>query len=485
MSSDRRQYLLSCHRPRPAISALLLLFSLAGTLACDPPGLSGTEPAVDGPPPNILLLVVDTLRADHLGAYDTRVDYTPNLDALAQQSLVFTDALAQGPNTINSSASMLTSTWVSEHGYSNYKKAISERHVTIAEALGQLGYQTFAISTNPHVAERNGLAQGFDTFLDTLTWDQTDAELVNKAFIGWLDERQRNPPAAPFFAMLWYVDPHVPYKPPQEKIDQVVPASLRNLVGERTWRPGFATLSEEEMEVSRLLYRGEVSYFDDQLADLVAKLKERGLYDDALIVLTSDHGESFWEHKGVDGLPVVGHGISLFREETWVPLVLKLPGSARRGVVGSRVSSIDLAPTLLTMARADPDSRIFDRFRGHRLLPSPTDGAGSSRPRVSELYTDFRGKPEVHMESIETDVGKLVRTYVFRRKTYDPPVEWLLDATDRPLVSSPQGVRDARDQLRRALEQWHAGLRPLPPHPVVPGPQDEQLRKRLEALGYL
>lgn len=433
--------------------------------------------------PDILLLVVDTLRADHLGTYRATVDFTPNLDRFARQAVVFEDAQVQGPNTINSSASLLTSTWVSEHGYTNNKRAISSRLLTLAEALQRVGYETVGISTNPHVTVRNGLSQGFDTFSDILTFQDTDAAMVDRLFFEWLDARESQ---APFFAMLWYVDPHTPYKPPQEKIDAVVPEELRHLVGERTWRPRFRPLSEDEKRVTRLLYRGEVSYYDDQFAGLVAGLTRRGLYDDSLIAFTSDHGESFWEHDGVDGRPVVGHGISLFREETWVPMMIKLPRSRHRGRVETPVSSIDLAPTLVALAGVAPQAPFFDHFRGHDLRPlwEGEDVRTGRGRRVSELLTDHHGQVQVHMESIQQGAARLVRTYVYRRQTYDPPVEWLLDGADHLLERSPTTEVKVRD-LRDALETWRQGLRPLPTRPVAPTARDEDLERRLKALGYL
>lgn len=465
--------LASARRARFLAAALLILA-----------GCADRQPVPAGP--NVLLLVVDTLRADHLGSYDPTVELTPNLDRFAARSVVFRDTVAQASNTINSAPCILASAFVREHGYTNYKLAVARKHGTLAEALDEAGYETYAVSTNPHVTTRNGLAQGFEVFLDGPTWTDTDAHEVNRLFLDWLSDRGDT--QRPFFAMLWYIDPHVPYDPPSEKVEAHVPPELRPLVSMKTKRPGFQDLSEDEKAVTRGLYRGEVSYFDDQFGDLLAELERRGTLDDTLVVFTSDHGESFWEHDGVDGRPVVGHGVSLFREEVAVPLIVKLPRERYSGIVESRVSSIDIAPTVLDavgLAREGSPRR----FRGSSLLPliSEEGEEVTDRAAFSELLTDFRGQVNIRLESAETDAGKLVLTHVYRGKTYNPPVQQLFDPEGRQIVldAGDPLARELREELTARLHEWEASLRPIRPERARLGRRGDDLEKRLKALGYV
>jgi arylsulfatase A-like enzyme len=439
----------------------------------------------EGARPNVLLLVVDTLRSDHLGSYGSDLGLTPHLDRFAAASVVFEDAVAQGSNTINSAPSILASVYLSEHGYTNYKLAISPHHTTMAEILAGQGYETFGVSTNPHVTDRHGLAQGFETFVDNTTWTDTDAHVVNRIFLDWLDARTTT---RPFFAMLWYVDPHVPYDPPDPYVSAIVPLELRELVTMRTKRPGFEDLSEDERAVSRGLYRGEVRYLDDQLGAFMAELVARGILEDSLMILTADHGESFWERDGVDGRPVVGHGISLFEEEVSVPLLIKLPRSGFVGTIRQRVRSIDILPTVLEAAGIGAVGALAPRMQGQSLMPLARGETGwSSGAAVSELLTDASGSVDIQLRSVETDAGKLVLTFRYRKQTYDPPLVQLFEpAGDEISGESPESSAAALERtLRSELERWQTGLRPLRPVAIPSGPGDDGLRKRLEALGYV
>lgn len=461
----------------PTVTSVLLsvvtLFGVASVPACSAD--SGAHGA------NVLFVVVDTLRADHVGAY-SGVDTTPNLDAFSRQAVVFLDANSQGSNTINSAPSLLTSSYPSEHGYTNYKLAISDEHVSLAEVLGSHDYETFAVSTNPHVTARNGLAQGFESFLDHPTWTDTAAPAVNRLFLDWLDGRDGD---RPFFALLWYVDPHVPYTPPDAILEELLDPQERALVSERTIRPGFEDLSAEEKAVSKRLYQGEVHSFDRAFGELLRQLRQREALEDTLVVFTSDHGESFWEHDGVDGRPVVGHGISLYRTETAVPLVMRFPDGRFAGSEKGRVDTIDIVPTVLDALGAEVRG---NRFQGRNLMPLIRGEVESSQepPSVTELRTDFNGTLNIHMESIRTAAGKLVLTHRYRGADFDPPHLQLLDGRDQELRAASEDASAAtREALLAALERWRSTLLILPPEPVGEWAREQELVERLRALGYL
>ncbi|MGD8329020.1 MAG: sulfatase [Acidobacteriota bacterium] len=452
---------------------------LAGVILLSCLGLTGCFR--EGRPPNVLMVVVDTLRADHVGSY-ADVDLTPNLDAFARDSIVFLDASSTAPNTINSAPSILTSTYPSEHQFTNYRVAISPQHQTLAEILAANGYQTFAVSANPHVTARNGLAQGFETFLDHPTWTDTGAGAINQLFFDWLDSTQ---PQTPFFALLWCVDPHTPYEPPADILDAILDDDQRALVSERTIRPGSHDLSAEEREVSRLLYEGEVRSFDRQFGLLMEELRHRSLLEDTIIVFTSDHGESFWEHTDMSGRSLVGHGVSLFRTEIAVPLMIRFPGSPSGRAISAPVSTVDIVPTVL--AALDIEVRN-DFFQGHDLMPLSGDESDGDPDRriVSELYTDFNGTVNFRMESVRSGAQKLVVTHSYRGRVVEPPLVQLFDTDDREIGAgdSPQ-LTTARENLLAYLRDWRESLFPLPAVAVGAFDREDELIERLRALGYL
>lgn len=434
--------------------------------------------------PDILFLVVDTLRADHLGSYEPDVDFTPCLDRFASTGIVFQDTIAQAPHTLGSSPAILGSIYVSEHGYSSYELAVADEHLLLPEVLSAGGYETFAVSANPHVTARNGLAQGFDSFLEDAVWTHSDAHALNEVFLDWLDEREAEAP--PFFAMLWYVDPHEPYEAPRAWVEKHVAEEDRELISYATRRPFKRNPSTEaQRRVGGALYDAEVEYLDSQLCDLFDELGRRGLVENTLIVFTSDHGESFYEHDDLSGYPLSGHGASLYREELAVPLIFKLPGGEHAGeVVPDRVRSVDIAPTVLTLVDAWTDE-ARDRFHGVSLV-DPTDGRitpPENPTTVSELYfIDHHGVLTKMAASVETAEGKLMLTGVYIDKRYRTPVLQLYEPlTDNPL---PDDERLSQN-LMSAFRTWRTDLSKIPPRRATRPDRPLELRQRLRDLGYI
>jgi len=432
--------------------------------------------------PNVVLVVVDTLRADALGAYGAQTGVTPNIDAFARRAAVYRRMTAQSPCTINSSPSILASLYPSEHGYVNYKTRISDRLVTLAEVLREDGYDTFAISSNPHVSVRNGLAQGFDHFSDDRHWADTDAEAINRAFLDWLPER----PERPFFAMLWYIDPHEPYDPPAAFRDRhLEPGQVAEMERVLDLRRRHVGLDPADQAILEGLYRAEVEYFDAQFAELLAALEERALLDDAVLVLTSDHGESFGENVGPDGERLYGHGRSLHEGELAVPLIVKLPGWRGAGVVDRTARSIDVTPTVLDAVGAAPPPGMHTAYRGRSLIAAEEEEP-VDEPVFAELVNDQYGP--YFMQSAQVEGLKRVETFVYREHEYpEPHVAWLdrhrgeqlLDeAGDRP--------HPGRSELRTAMARWREGLEVGPVSAArFSGVEEEELREQLRALGYL
>ena len=455
----------------PSLAVLLLLPPVAN--------LAGKRRAAGRA--SVLLLVVDTLRADHLGVYGAPPDRTPHLDRFAQGAIVFRDSLSQASTTINSAPAILGSLYPTEHGYIDDYQCISNKILMLAETLREAGFRTVGISTNPHVSRRSGLAQGFETFIEDGAWRGTTAAAANRSFLSWLESNGDQP----FFAMLWYIDPHLPYAPPPSYASRFVPAQLAHLVSPRTASPGYYQLSPQEQEVTRALYSAEVAYFDDQLGELLSRLKQAGRLEDTLVVLTADHGEGFWERVDPTGQPIHGHGYSLDRQETEVPLIVALPGRRRRGVVQTRASSIDVAPTVLDILGIPRTPSIEGLWRGRSLLPEIEGRAGPS-PRYTflELKTSQLGGTLIR--AVVDEERKLVVTRGYQGLVLDPPRVELLDrrAGEQPLPGQERAPRSRA--MFDALAEWEKGLRPFASHRAEVPPEEEQsLRERLRALGYL
>ena len=299
----------------------LVLFSLQLWAAGNPAG---------NPPPNVFLVTIDTLRADHVGCYGDSGVKTPAMDSLARDGIRFTSAFTPVPVTNSSHASILTGLYPSSHGVTDFGVALSANHVTWATLLQKDGYETAAF-IGAVVLDSNTLAPGFDQGFDYYDnfpahvgkghWDVEERrgmEVVQHAE-KWLDrphsQQSLTPlPAGPKFLWVHLYDPHDPYEPP----------------------PPYSEIYHDH------LYDGEIAYADHALGDFLAYLRRRGWYENSLIVLVGDHGEGLGEHKEDT------HGIFLYDSTLHVPLIVKLPQQRDAGkVVSAQVRTIDILPTAL------------------------------------------------------------------------------------------------------------------------------------------
>ncbi len=307
----------------------------------------------------VILISIDTLRADHLGCYGYPRPTSPELDALAAEGIVFEEAMAQAPFTLPSHMSMLTGLEVGAHGVRHGDVPLAEAHVTLAETLRDAGYATAAWVDGGFMSARYGFDQGFDAYHDErVPGDAFDNGLrrYGDEVLEWVDARGDEP----FFLFLHTFDTHGPYV--------AEPEHFAALEGTAPVVPPRAGELGDPMETIRALgyhdylrldrfatladlvdaYDASIRFVDGWLGGLFHRLKETGRFDDALIVVTSDHGESFMDHQ-----LYVGHGLTLYQEEVHVPLIVKLPGGRHAGArCGDVVRSIDLFPTVAAEARA-------------------------------------------------------------------------------------------------------------------------------------
>jgi choline-sulfatase len=344
--------------------------------------------------PRVVLIVVDTLRADALSCYGSETP-TPHLDALAEDSVVFDQARSPAPWTLPAMASLMTGAAPRVHRVDDAHAALPDGWPTLAEQLRGAGYRTGAIGRNRFLVDR-GFHQGFQDFdlfprprveqplgsalpfvaRRALARHASTGQLVDRA-IDWISaERETD-----FLLWLHLLDPHQPYTPPPQSLPGWTDAGRIGLSFDLLdeVRDGTFVPTDAEIERIRALYLEEVRHVDAQIGRLVQHLKELGLYDDALIVLTSDHGEELWEHGGYE------HGHTLYEELLRVPLMVKHPGAARTGRDDTLTSLEDVAPAILDLCG----------------LPAATGGVRELHFATANLY----GPP---LDSVHFDELKLI-----------------------------------------------------------------------------
>lgn len=311
------------------------------------------------PPRNVILIVIDTLRADRLGAYGSTAGITPFLDRFAQGATVFRNAYASSSWTRPSVASLMTSRHAFQHGVTTLHKILGEEELTLAEALEARGFATAAFVTNFTLMRPTGYAQGIQSYQTLFNvMPKARAHHVHAALMAWLDGRDERERSAPAFLYLHYMEPHFPYSPPLPLVSRFLP---RGADAEETLKDINAKvikasehLGNEKLlddlscgNIDRLeaLYNAEVAALDADLEKLFTDLEQRGVLQDSLVVITADHGEEFLEHASLL------HGYALYDESIRIPLIMRMPNQVGRRV-DRPVSLVDVAPSILDLVDA-------------------------------------------------------------------------------------------------------------------------------------
>ncbi|MEZ5065578.1 MAG: sulfatase [bacterium] len=322
--------------------------------------------------PNLLLVSLDTVRADALGAFGNPRALTPHLDRLARSGVTFSNAIAQASSTLPSHRSMFRSRVASRS---------TGDEPMLAEILQGAGWHTVAFTGGGNLSRELGFAVGFDQ------WEEADGGFgwALPRFAAWLDARE----PGPFFAFLHTYDAHLPYDPPPPWAQRLDPdyqgwvtgaetrplcRTLRELPVEEDWS-GRTDLSARDREHVRALYDAGVAALDSNVGRLVRDLEARGLSDDLVIAVMSDHGEEFWDHGSVI------HSHTVYQELVHVPLIVVSPEDRGHGVRGGVVRNLDIAPTLLDAAGLD----AVPSHEGTSLRGVLRGAADRNRPAVSEM----------------------------------------------------------------------------------------------------
>jgi choline-sulfatase len=363
-------------------------------------------------PPDIFLITIDTLRADHVHCYGYTNGSTPALDALAKDGLRFTQAFTPSPITNTSHASILTGLLPGSHGVTDFAVPLSTAHPTVAELLRARSYRTAAF-IGAVILDSKTLASGFDRgfdFYDNFPehsstksrWGRVERRgmVVAQHAQEWLSKH----PAGPHFVWVHLYDPHDPYEPPMP----------------------YSQIFKHH------LYDGEIAYADSALARFVAYLKSSGKYRNSIIVVVGDHGEGLGEHHEDT------HGIFLYDSTTHVPLIVKLPGDLSPGTaVTAQVRTVDIMPTLLELAGAPP----AEKRDGESLQPYFSGKNEAGRPAFGETDYPLRFG-WAPLRSVRSDGSKFIEAP--RPELYDLQ----LDAAELSNKYEPQ---DARVQKSRSM----------------------------------
>ena len=303
--------------------------------------------------PNVILIVPDALRADHLGCYGYSRPTSPQIDKFAADALIFEKAMSNSPWTKPSMGTVFTSLYPHEHQAFSWMDNLSDECLTIAEVFRNKNYATFAIQTNPSITEKHNFRQGFQYYREMVL---EKGEVVTSSFNSWVKKHKKKP----FFAYLHYMDTHVPYNAPQEF------SQIFGLKDDALFTPGeFQTmdvrllgemgLSIQDKQSLVNLYDAAIKYFDSNFAKIVDNLRKLGILNKTIIILTSDHGEEFWEHDGF------AHGHTVYNELLHVPLIIGYSPHLPKRHIKSYVQLLDFFPTILSLVRIKNDFELRGR----------------------------------------------------------------------------------------------------------------------------
>jgi arylsulfatase A-like enzyme len=430
----------------------LLALSLA--LLAGPEGCEGGST-----PRTVVLVVVDTLRADRLGTYGNPRATSPHLDRLASDGILYQRAYSQAPWTTASIGSLLTSQYPRTLGIRGERSRLDESWTLLPELFQRRGYATGAVVSHTFCSRQWGFDQGFDSFDESATSSDESriAATVSDRALSFLDANRDRP----VFLFLHYFDPHFTYVEHPDFAFDAAPGytgPVRERVHSRSLTRLRDQLTPADVVEMQRIHDSEVAFVDHHLGRVFERLREQGRYDDALVVVTADHGEEFLEHGNL------GHGRTLYDEQLHVPLIVKYPG--RQGqVVEHPVALLDVYPTVAEVAGL----ALTGEERGRPLREAGKDPA---RAIVSETerFGSYR--------TLRVQGFKLIEDTESRTRR-------LFDLADDPgeLRNVAADHRQRLREMEHALEQWRA---------ANPRPEEfstleisEEERERLRRLGYL
>jgi len=430
----------------PVRRSILILVALAALQAA-----AQTPPK---PELNVVLITIDTLRADHLGCYGYKQIKTPNIDGLAADGARFERAFSVVPVTLPSHSSMLTGTYPMFSGMHDFSaNKLSPLQPTLASVLKQAGYQTGAVIAAAVLDSRFGLNQGFDFYYDHFDFSRLDetnldemerpGNVVADVTLNWLEKDwlAKNSQKK-FFLWMHLYDPHFPYHPPEPYTK----------------------------EYASHLYDGEIAFADEQVGRLLRFLKDKGLYQNTVIVLAGDHGESLGEHGEKT------HGFFIYNATMHVPLIIRLPRSAEARTISDPTALVDIMPTILEAVGVGVPSQV----QGKSLLPVLRGEKHDSPPDRDRVLYGETYLPRIHFNWSELRASENAKYHFI-----DAPKPELYDLAKDPgethnLFAEKKAVaEEMRAKLTGVIRDYSA-VKEMAEKTGL----DPALMERLKALGY-
>jgi arylsulfatase A-like enzyme len=461
--------------------------------------------------PNILWIVMDTTRADHLSSYGYYRNTTPYIDSIAKEGVLYKNAFSEAPWTTPSHASMFTGLFPSGHGVDQAWNWLGDNFTTIAEVLHEQGYYTAAFSNNVYVSKSNNLAQGFDSFIlvervDAENWhmelsllprmvlklkdtlnvqstaltffynlitpkfhctavnagNDTGAEYTNKLVKTYVERLKTK--RKPFFIFINYMEVHALYgdSPGAGKYLDELNVELSETEAYRSpdeykYLAGEAKLNDKDIEILNALYDGDLAYLDQKIGELLEYFRDLEILDDTVVIITSDHGENLGQHSAVC------HINDIHRSLTYVPLIIRYPKLFLPGTVEERaVQTIDLYPTILEILGAGPDSN--SNIQGYSLFDV-------SRPQLT--VSEARFEPNLDKEGSVLERfpdyklrlgGGMFKS--IRAGEYEYIIEGSLEEYLYNIKEDPQELYDLSDseqekakEMENLLIQWSQNIK--------------------------
>jgi len=444
-----------------SICAYFALLSLGACATAPPPPARIAAIEESQRPERVVLITIDTLRADYVGSYGSKLARTPTLDRLAAGGVRFETAISPTPMTMPSHASIMTGLDPTLHGvHSNAKFRLDDGIPTLAEQFQAHGFETAAFISSVVLDRRYGLARGFDTYDDRMGfrrniegatggYAERSADEVVDATLHWLESAPNR-----FFLWVHFYDPHGSYDPPR---------GFRPKQSAPTGSPEEIGTLEYAKQVFPPLYAGEIYFADTELGRLLRMLNRKFSADRTLLVVTSDHGESLGEHDELT------HTLTVYDATQKVPLLIKGPAVPRGRVVDSQVRLVDVAPTILSLSGLP----AIERTTGQDL-----------RPWIAGVREDGL---DAYVETLETQLAYGwspvlgLRTSEYKYLRTVRPELYALDADPDELNDLAANHPAKLKELDAALEAHLSDALPVVPNAVAP-PEEIAL---LESLGYV
>ncbi|MEB2284482.1 MAG: hypothetical protein B6D46_03050 [Polyangiaceae bacterium UTPRO1] len=449
-------------------------------------GRTEARPAAPPGAPNVLLVSIDTLRPDHLGSYGYGRDTTPTIDALAAAGARFTTVISPTSWTLPAHVSLLTALPPEIHGVSEDRFRLGPSTVTLAEVLRRQGYATAGFVSGPYLDAGYGFDRGFDHYDDysavrvapSRTHRAHTSPALHAAVARWLDGWRTAAPARPFFIFLHMWDAHYDFNPPPP-YDTLFDPDYRGAVTGDDFETGaqvHAGMDPRDLAHVVALYDGDIRFTDEWLGRILAAVESAAGGGDTLVVVTSDHGEEFFEHGRK------GHHKALFDESIRVPLVVRYPARVAAGAtVDAPVRLIDVAPTILALAgRPAPPGfgagTLAAEYAGRDVSPLLAPGAAAALPAVPAVA----GLQPFGFAALRTATHKLMTGF------FEAPAERLFDLRRDPgerhdvAASTPA----AAAALRGTLTAWRHGAAAAA-HATAAATLGAEHEAALRALGYI